>query len=248
MRLAISGTASIGKSTLLKDMLKTWPNYTTPDISYRESIKKLNLPHSKQCTKESQWTILNHIVDTMQKHSDKTHIIYDRCTLDNLVYSMWAFEKQSSDINEAFIEKCIPIVRESLKMLDIIFFIPLTKVAPINIEANGMRETDSVYISEIDNIFKAFKQQYDLAGDSSPYFPKNDTPAIIEIFGNPEQRIALLQQYLNVTGDLHQSTSSVFEDKSFKQISDLLSQQQTALQSEQFEKDIRSGVTKFLKK
>ena len=86
MRLALSGTASTGKSTLIKDFLVKWPNYTTNTTSYREKLKALNLPHSKKCTQETQWAILNHMVDEMQKFDKNSNVIFDRCPLDNIVY------------------------------------------------------------------------------------------------------------------------------------------------------------------
>jgi hypothetical protein len=76
----------------------------------------------------------------------------------------------------------------------------------------------------------------------------NDTPAIIEIFGSREQRIFLIQQYLNTEGKLSESTESVFNSDSLKMVANLIDQQKTALQSEQFEQQQRTMVSSFLKK
>jgi GTPase SAR1 family protein len=43
MKIAISGTANSGKTTLLKDFLNTWPNYVTPIKTYRDLLKERNL-------------------------------------------------------------------------------------------------------------------------------------------------------------------------------------------------------------
>ena len=59
MRIAISGTACQGKSTLIQDFIKEWPSYQREKTDYRDIIKEKNYPHSKNCNKEGQWAILN---------------------------------------------------------------------------------------------------------------------------------------------------------------------------------------------
>lgn len=198
MRLAISGTAAQGKTTLLNAFLDNWESYKTPEESYRSVLKTGE--HSKHTNKETQWAILNHMLDDMEKYTADDHVIFDRCPLDNLVYSMWAFHKGEGDIDELFVEKCIPIVRESMKMLDIIFLIPITNVAKSEIEDDGVRETDSDYIAEIDNFFKAMYASW--SKDDVRFFPKEDRAAIVEIFGTTEERIKMLELYINPAGDM----------------------------------------------
>ena len=101
MRLAISGTAAQGKTTLLNEFLKNWTMYTTPELSYRSVLNKDK--HSKHTDKETQWAILNHMIDQMENLSSDDHVILDRCPLDNLVYSLWAYHKGVGDIDELFI-------------------------------------------------------------------------------------------------------------------------------------------------
>ena len=59
MRIAISGTACQGKTTLIKDFLGQWPNYVTPKKTYRDIIKDNDLDHSSKTNKKTQWEILN---------------------------------------------------------------------------------------------------------------------------------------------------------------------------------------------
>lgn len=249
MRIAISGTANVGKSTLINDFLQEWPNYVSSKFSYRELLADKQLSHSKQSNKETQWMILNNMVDELQKYTSSDKVIFDRCPLDNLVYSLWQYDKKGSDIDETFISKCIPIVRESIKHLDILFFIPMTRSSPIDIVDNGKRETDPVFISEIDNIFKSIIDQYKFALEKTIFFPKDDCPGIIEIFGKPEERIYLIKQYLNEEGGLiGEEGGSVLEPNNVNQLFDLLEAQQEKLVSEKKEKHQTELVKKFLKK
>lgn len=241
MRIAISGTACQGKTTLINDFLKNWPNYIKSKESYRDLVKKEKLPLNKKVTKDSQWKVMNCLIDDLQSTSKEDKLIFDRCPLDNLVYSMWSFEKQASDIDKDFIDKCIPLVCESMRHLDIIFFLPITKVAPVKIEQREGREIDENYNKEIDNIFKAMQRSYYTG--KSPFFPKDDSPAIIEIFGSPEERIEMIKLYLNEQGDLIGEDQSVLSKENLDMMEVLLKAQNDVKDKEEEEIRLRK---KFL--
>ena len=214
MRIAICGTANVGKSTLIQDFLKEWDMYGREVKTYRDVLNEKGLPHSKETTKESQKAILDYMVDTLQEFKVGDKVIFDRCPLDNLVYSMWAMSQEGNDIDEDFIDECIPIVNEALKNLDIILFIPITKHNSINIEENGDRETDEQYIKEIDSFFKVLQRHYHEHPQDNPFFPRDDSPALIEVFGSREERMGMIKLYIDAEGydgkiaiDLLKSTS-----------------------------------------
>jgi len=252
MRIAISGTANQGKTTLITDFLAEWSNYKNAGDNYREQIKKEKLPHSKKATKDSQWKILNTIVDEMQKYSAKDYVVFDRCALDNLVYSLWCFDKQTSDIDKEFIDKCIPVVRESLKFLDIIFFLPITKAAPVNIKENGTRETDEVYVKEIDSLFKSLTMQYTHGLGKTPFFPAEDCPGIIEILGTPFERIQMIKWYLNAEGELiggdPTAPDNLFNPENLEAMAELLKGQKTDLGKEKAYHNELEKIKDFVKK
>jgi hypothetical protein len=236
MRIAVSGTSNQGKSTLINDFLVNWPHYKLVNTDYRSILKTEKLPHSKRTNKDTQWRILNLMVDEMQKYKKQDNVLFDRCTLDNIVYSLWSCDKKKGKIDEAFITKCIPIVRESMSLLDIIFFIPITKAAPINIVDNGVRETDDVYIKEIDALFKSLCMQYKYNLGRTPFFPADDSPGIIEIFGNPVERIEMVKWYIDAEGDLIggdvNSPDNLFNPQNLEEMGKLLESQKTLKENE----------------
>jgi GTPase SAR1 family protein len=207
MKIAVIGTQNTGKTTYINDFLKKWSMYKTPDKSYRDLIKNKNLPHSKEGTEESQTEILNCLVDQAIEFSKDENIILDRCVLDVLAYSTWLC--LNNKVSDKFLDQQRIIVRETLKLYDILFFIPLTKAVKIEIEDNGKREIDPIYREEIDNIFKVFQESYH-KGDGR-VFPKDDTPAIIEIFGNPQERIKLTEFYLKEDGKCYGEGESLLD-------------------------------------
>jgi len=195
MRIAVTGTACTGKSTFIQDFLNNWDNYTTPDESYRKILNK-RTPHSNKTTKNTQQKILDYMTEQHMKFTKGDSVIFDRCPIDNIVYSLYAYDKKLTNIDEDFIEKCIPIVRESMKFLDIIFYTPYTGTQPL--EDKEYRYTDETYIKEIDNLFSQIEQQ---SFDTSPFFPAEDRPVMIRLTGSPRERIRQASMYVNDDGD-----------------------------------------------
>ena len=235
MRIAISGTANLGKSTLVQDFLQEWGMYGREVKTYRDVLNEKQLPHSKKTTKESQKAILDYMVETLKEFKKGDKVIFDRCPLDNLVYSMWAMSQEDSDIDEDFIDECIPIVREALINLDIIFFIPITKFNKIDIEDNGLRETDKQYIKEIDNFFKVLQRHYHEHPQDNPFFPREDSPALIEVFGSKEERMNMIKLYIDAEGDLigGDGSSDIFNPENLDVMEKLLESQGLAKKEEE---------------
>ena len=243
MRISISGSACQGKSTLINDIIKKWPMYKRSDESYRKLIKNESLPLNKEVTEEGQWKILNCLIDDIQKTAVDDFVLFDRGPLDNLVYSLWANSKSTSQISDNFIKKCIPLIKETMHALDIIFFTPITKFSPIPKEAREARELDEEYIKEIDNLFKAIERSYTKTG-TSPFFPDEDRPPIIEIFGSREERIAMVELYVNESGDAVVEETSVLDDKNLDLISKLMGDQKDTQQAEIEEEKFRTSIVR----
>jgi predicted ATPase len=208
MKIAVSGTHCTGKSTYVQDFLKNWKNYSTPEKSYRDYIKEKNLPHSKEGTEESQKIILDALIDQQQAYSKDDNVIFDRCVLDNLAYSSWL--NLNGKVSDKFLDESRILVRETLKMFDVIFYFPITKVSPIKLEEDELRDNDPVYRQEIDNIFNIFVESF-RSGDGR-VFPADDTAPIIEIFGNREERIKMTEFYINPEGKQYGEEQSLITD------------------------------------
>jgi predicted ATPase len=196
MKIAVIGTQCVGKSTYIKDFLKKWPMYKTPEKSYREMLKEKNLPHSMEATPETQIAILNFLIDQATEYSKSENVILDRCVLDCLAYSSWL--NLNGKLSDELLDQQRILVKETLKLYDVLLFLPMTSVSPVQIQEDGFREIDPIFREEIDFIFKAFQESYHRA--DGRVFPVDDTPPVIEIFGNPEERIAMTGFYIMEDG------------------------------------------------
>lgn len=234
MRISISGTANTGKSTLIQNFLEVWTQYSTPEKTYRDIIK--DTEHSSNTTVETQWDILNFMLDQQQSYTKKDKVVFDRCPLDNLVYTLWAHEKGIDGFTKEFVDKCIKITKESLRSLDIIFLLRYDPSIPI--EDDGTRDTDITFIKEIDNIFSALFAQYEQHYEADIFFPKDDSPGIIVLPTSIKGRIDLISEYITPTGDLYGEESSIFNPENINELEALVKQQKAALQREQEEKEL----------
>ena len=209
-KIGIIGTQCVGKSTLIQDMKDKWPMFSSPEKSYRDLIKEKNLPINKEGTKESQEAILNFLVDEAMENVGKKRIIYDRTPIDNLVYSLWLFDKGTSNIDEAFIDKTVSLVRNSIKFYSVIFYIPFCAENDVLLTAKPNRDIDPVYRSEIGHLFQGIYKAWEKTG--SRFFDTNDCPAFIPLYGNRQERLALLSMYINDKGEFYGESDSLISD------------------------------------
>ena len=204
MRIVICGTQCNGKSTLIAHFKSIWPKYESPTRTYRDIIKEKNLTINQDSTCDSQLAIREALIDQMQEMSDKSHVVYDRSILDNIVYTLHGVEKGRIK-DEKFVADSITICREMMKMVDIIFWLPLNNDIEITDQPN--RDVDPIFREEIDHIFHAIYESY--VDHNDIIFDIKDQPAMILLEGDIQDKLDIISQYLNDDGDLIETTDSV---------------------------------------
>jgi len=209
-KIGIIGTQCVGKSTLIQDMKDKWPMFSSPEKSYRDLIKEKKLPINKEGTKASQEAILNFLVDEAMENVGKKKVIYDRTPIDNFVYSLWLFDKGISNVDEAFIDKTVSLVRNSIKFYSIIFYIPFCADNDVLLTAKPNRDVNPMYRSEIGHLFEGIYKAWEKTG--SRFFDTNDCPAFIPLYGNRQERIAMLSMYINDKGEFYGESDSLISD------------------------------------
>jgi len=205
MKLAISSTACMGKTTLVNDFIKEWPEYKKVSNSCQSIIKEKNLNINKNGDENSQRIIRDVYIDNSQMYSRKDNTIYDRSILDNLAYSMWL--NYYGKVSDDFIKESIEITSQTLKTFDIIFFIPMSPSYPVNFVESNSIDIDEKYREEIDNIFKAIIADY--RKTNRCIFPARDCPAVIEVFGTEKERIELMKLYITKDGNAYGEKDSL---------------------------------------
>jgi len=187
LRIAISGSHSLGKSTVVNDWVAAHPDYYREEEPYR--VLGLNGPY-EICFREASTRLQNGIqlyynISRIHRYpatADK--VIFDRAPVDYIAYSQYTANQGTTDIDDDFVESMVPAVRESLDHLDILAFVPKSDAWPVEMEEDGIRPVDHAYRDEVDTIFKEIYRN-----SRFNIIPKSGGPRIIELFGPPMQRL-----------------------------------------------------------
>jgi len=187
LRIAISGSHSLGKSTVVNDWVAAHPDFHREEEPYR--VLGLNGPY-EICFREASTRLQNGIqlyynISRIHRYpatADK--VIFDRAPVDYIAYSQYTANQGTTDIDDDFVESMVPAVRESLDHLDILAFVPKSDAWPVEMEEDGIRPVDDAYRDEVDTIFKEIYRN-----SRFNIIPKSGGPRIIELFGPPMQRL-----------------------------------------------------------
>lgn len=171
MKIGLCGTMSVGKTTLVKALSKMeqFKGYTcTTERS--KYLNSLGIPLNHETTIEGQTIFLaERVTELMQNR-----LITDRTVLDVMAFTNCA-KKVSYIDGDAFADYASRFV----KQYDYIFYI---SPDGIDIEDNGIRETDSNYRKEIDEEIQKLLLKY--------------RPVYFELKGTTEERIEQIMQII----------------------------------------------------
>ena len=236
MRIAFSGTANSGKSVMIKSFLHTWTNYESPADTYRDTLKEKGLDHSSNTTPDTQTVILDSLIDQLLGKKVSDNVVYDRCSLDAVAYTMWANGKGIEGFTDEFVKKQITMSRESLRSLDIIFMTRFNEQQ--GVVDDGVRDTDVNFIKEMDNIFYTLYMQYMTQADADVFYPKGDSPCVILLPDNPQQRIELISEYITPEGGMYGDEESILNPNNIDDLESLVRMQKAELDREENEKEL----------
>jgi hypothetical protein len=192
MRIAISGSHSLGKSTVVNDWVAAHPEFRREEEPYRALA--LNGPYEilfrEASTRLHNGIQMYYNISRVYRYSSPADdVIFDRAPVDYLAYSQYTANQGSTDINSAFVASMVPAVRESLDHLDILAFVPKSEAWPVEMEADGIRPVDHAYRDEVDVIFKQIYREGRFA-----VMPSVHPPLMLELVGSRHQRLDQLRE------------------------------------------------------
>ena len=244
MRIAISGASNSGKTTLINAFLRRWPMYDVPMKSYRELIKEYQLDHSTKTNEETQLMILDSMMKIQEQYKSNDNIIFDRCTWDNLAYTLVAnsYDQVSDEVTAA----SISFVKESMKNIDIIFWLEYDP--DIKILDNGIRDSNIDYIKEVNGVFSQLYDHYCDNLESDIFYPKEDCPAIIPIEGKTvDDRIFYISQFINDNGKLIEPSGDIFSEENLQILEQMLTDQNKAKSDDEEVVKLMKEISKIKK-
>ena len=195
MRIAISGSHSLGKSTIVNDWMAQHPGFLREEEPYRALglYGPYEILFRDASTKLHNGIQLFYNISRIHRYGNFTDdVIFDRAPVDYLAYSQYTANQGSTDIDAAFVESMVPAVRESLDHLDILAFVPRSEDWPVAMEDDGIRPVDYAYRDEVDAIFKEIYRE-----GRFQVFPEKNSPLLVELAGSRETRLSQLQEAID---------------------------------------------------
>ncbi|MGQ3888545.1 AAA family ATPase [Legionella sp. CNM-1927-20] len=192
MRIAVSGSHSLGKSTFVQDFVEAYPDYHLEMEPYRALRDNYNIKFGKESTRFCNGIQFYYNLSRVKQYHDTScNVIFDRCPVDYIAYSLYTETYKQTDLDIRFIESLIAPTRESLKFIDLLIFISINEKHLVDIEDDGIRPIDKSYRTEVDNFFKEiyFKHRYQV-------MPANKAPYFIELWGDRKERVEKVAQIL----------------------------------------------------
>jgi len=127
MRIAISGTHIIGKSTFIDDFINVHPDYIHEIEPYYQLQEEQLIEFSEEPTLESLLEQLDYSIKRLNYFSKKPNVIYDRCPIDFVAYSMYIMKQLGANIYSSVISERFSDIKDALENIDIIVFMPIIK-------------------------------------------------------------------------------------------------------------------------
>jgi len=117
MRIAVSGTHGVGKSTLIEEFVRRHPEFTHEPEPYTVMVEDLGEEFSAEPCVEDFRRQLNFNIGRLSQHAADDNVIYERCPVDFVAY-IHALEPQSAEV-------LLESIPHAMRQLDLIVYIPL---------------------------------------------------------------------------------------------------------------------------
>lgn len=116
MRIAVSGTHGVGKSTLIDEFLRRHPEFTHEPEPYTVMVEDLGEEFSAEPCVEDFLRQLDFNIERLAQYAAKENVIYERCPVDFIAY-IHALDPQSA-------EESRDSITEAMQHLDLIVYLP----------------------------------------------------------------------------------------------------------------------------
>jgi hypothetical protein len=126
LRIAISGSHGSGKSTLIAAFLEKHPSYAHEPEAFETLADDIELTPSEGPTPEGLALLLEDSIETVGLHEPGAMTLFERCPVDYLAYASASARSWPSESIQSFLDAAIPRVRDAIRNLDAIAFLPGT--------------------------------------------------------------------------------------------------------------------------
>jgi|SRR6185503_5174913 len=174
MRIAVSGTHGVGKSTLIDEFLRRHPEFVHEPEPYTVMVEDFGEEFSAEPSVEDFRRQLEFNIERLSQHAPGENVIYERCPVDFLAY-IHALDRKSA---EALLER----VSEAMRHLDLILYLPF----------DGTSEEFPKLQRAVDRRLRSIFQEDEFGIMSST------NAIIVEAEGSTDHRLHTLEKLMNI--------------------------------------------------
>lgn len=167
MRIAVSGSHCVGKSTLIDEFLRRNPGFAHEPEPYTTLVEDFGEEFSAEPAVEDFRRQLEFSIELLAKHTRDENIIYERCPIDFLAYI--------AVLEPNDVDALIGPTAEVMKQLELIVYLPIEQD---DAEFPKLRKA-------MDRKLRAFLLDDDLGIINIP---------IVEASGSTEQRLRIVER------------------------------------------------------
>lgn len=117
MRIAVSGTHDVGKSTLIDEFLRLHSEFVHEPEPYTVLVEDYGEEFSAEPCVEDFLRQLEFNLERLGQHAAGEKVIYERCPLDFLAY----LSALDANVSEALVKR----ISDAVQQLDLIVYLPL---------------------------------------------------------------------------------------------------------------------------
>jgi len=147
VKIAFIGTHGVGKTTLCYD-LAALLKHEGLDVDIVKEVARLSpLPINRRTSLDAQtWILATQVAEEIRSASRHQVVVCDRAALDNYAYLALACGRQKAI--ERFVDYW-------MQTYDLLFKVPVSG----EVAADGVRDTDGVFVREIDRLVDALLEE-----------------------------------------------------------------------------------------
>ena len=184
MRVAVSGSHSTGKSTLIAAFVAKRPHYLSEPEAFEVLADDIALTPSEGPDSEGLAALLNYTAAVLANHRPGASVIFERSPVDYLAYA--AASRSMAPVERAdFLRTHVPEVRDSMRHLDLIVLLPVSSEGPITARP-GENER---FRERVDDMLRRA-----LIDDDHDLFGGPDAPVVVELSPSPDRQLAELMR------------------------------------------------------
>ncbi len=131
MRVAVSGSHSVGKSTLIGRFLGRHPEYAHEPEAFEVLADDITLTDSGAPTPDGLLLLLNYTLAALDSRAAHACVIFERSPVDYLAYAAASTGSWQPEETREFLRTQKPIVRASMRHLELVAYLPVPTAEPV---------------------------------------------------------------------------------------------------------------------